>query len=195
MYYYVKLREIIAKIDKNSKNEASVKIEQLAQELGINYHDYYDSSKEDARLKAYYIGHWCCTDSYVGHRAYFLDDVLVATSYQAGRKSDEDYYWVSKEAAISVKQFIETLTTDVLNIEILDIDEDYGEGFFVNYSSQLLTDTLIEKATGEKVIVVEKWRGYDSIKDWENVLIKRIDGSLEKVCLSTLLVPFNIITE
>jgi hypothetical protein len=192
----MKIREIIEKIDKSRKNQSSIDIEELSRELGINYHgDFYDDTKEGARLKSYYMGYWYCTDSYVGYRAYFLDDVVVSISYQEGRKCDKEYFWVSIETATSVKQFIESLTTPCVNVGILDIDEDCGEGFSINYGSQLLTDTLIEKVTGEKVTVVEKWKNYDSIEDWKNVVIKRTNGSLEKVCLSTLLVPFNIVTE
>jgi len=192
----MKLRELTEKVDKSRKNQGNVDIEELATELGISYYgNYYDDTAEGARLKNYYIGHWYCTDSYVGYRAYFLDDVLVATSYQGGRKSDEEYSWVSKEAALSVKQFIESLNTSELNIDLVDLDTEYGEGFSILYGSQLLSKILIEESTGEKVTVVQTWNDRNSSTDWRNVKIERADGSIEKVALDAFLVPYNIVNE
>lgn len=41
---------------------------------------------------------WTCTDTEVGHKLIYLDGEPICASYQAGRKCDVEYAWVSREA-------------------------------------------------------------------------------------------------
>jgi hypothetical protein len=85
------LRKLISEID---FNKSSVQDTPNWEDLSkiFNLELYWS---EDTRLKCYFIKKWYCTDSFVGLRAYFLDDEFVATSYQQGRKFNEDFTFVS----------------------------------------------------------------------------------------------------
>jgi len=97
----MKLIDIANKIDKSERNESYVNTDQFSSEF--NYE--FDWVKQD-RLKAYWIGNWYCTDSYVGYRMYFLDDEPVAFSIQKGRKWSEKFNWISKELALKVREYL-----------------------------------------------------------------------------------------
>lgn len=101
----MKLIDIANKIDKSKKNESHINITDFDSEFNINL-DYYI---EQDRLKAYYIGNWYCTDSYVGCRMYFFDDEPVAISFQQGRKFDEEFRWFSKDNALKVRDYLLSL--------------------------------------------------------------------------------------
>ena len=123
----MKLKEIIQNIDKSSDNESYVNIYEFLDEFGIIYIDYTEDDKQ--RLKAFYYAKWLCTDSWVGGRAYFLDDVLVATSWQSGRKMDENFFWVSQDDFNKVGDYLRTLCVAYsAGITTANLDLELGEG-------------------------------------------------------------------
>jgi hypothetical protein len=182
------LREIIAKLDKSEKNRDWIDIDTLCTELNIN-NSWLDI---DDRLNFYYITKWCCTDTYVGMRAYFLDDVLVAVSTKMGRRQNEDFEWVSSEAKIMVKNYILSfIEVDVVETP-LDLDIELGDGFGVDYGSQLLTYTVRHTPTGEMVTVIKRFEEYKDINKWGSVIIRFDDGRELLAPLSDISVPFCI---
>jgi len=132
----MKLIDIANKIDKSEKNESYVDTDQFSSEF--NYE--FDWIKQD-RLKAYWIGNWYCTDSYVGYRMYFLDDEPVAVSIQKGRKWPEEFNWLSKELALKVREYLISIMPkkeDDLYFNICDINEDIGDSYKIEFNSQIL---------------------------------------------------------
>lgn len=188
----MKLKEIIDRIDKSKKNESYIDLQELAsQEFDI--HSWFNYS-ENLALKSYYFLKWYCTDSYVGGRAYFLNNELVATSFQAGRKADENYYWASSFAKDKVKKYIlsimdEETQNDV--VELFDLNAEYNEGFTIEFASQLLTNDVLLKETLEPVRVIQKWN--DDIEKWKLVKIKKSSGEEKIVEMKDILIPYNIV--
>ena len=132
----MKLIEIANKIDKSERNESYIDLSEIAEMFGLSLWGYV----EQDRLKAYHLGPWYCTDSWVGSRLYFFDDEFVAYSFQEGRKCDEKFKWVSKEAVDKVKNFILTFISkeDDWCISYCDINEDIGDSYKIGFNTQVL---------------------------------------------------------
>jgi regulator of replication initiation timing len=132
------LSDIVSNINFNDKNiESDIGWEYLMNQLNIESYTYWF---EQERLKAYFIEKWYCTDSHVGLRAYFLDNKFVALSSQSGRKMDEDFRFVSKEDALNLKKYIESLIgeNEEFKVEILDLKQELDEFYSITYNSQIL---------------------------------------------------------
>ena len=111
-------------------------IRDIAEAVGV-----YESVEDDAgRLVYYWVKTWYCTDAWVGVKAYYLDNVLVAVSEQDGRKCEEEFKWVSQEAFLKVKAHIESLVIKENEDEVplLDVEEDFPDGYRVDFRNQLL---------------------------------------------------------
>lgn len=184
----MKLSEILKKLDKSKKNERGINSYNLCQELGLNFY-WVDT---DDRLKCYYITKWCCTDSYVGLKAYYLDDILVCISHKSARKSNENFDWVSVETKDNVRKYLTSLVeTEEEKVEGINFDEDLGEGFFVSFSEQLLADEVTYLPTGEKAKVVKRFGDFDN---WKKVEININNSSTNTIVpLTDILVPFCIV--
>ena len=187
----MKLKEIIEKLDKSDKNSCYLDIQEFASN-NFDINSWF--AKEPDRLKGYFFLNWQCTDTWVGYRAYFLDDKLIATSWQSCRKGGEEFFWVSKEAYSETKQYIISLMDETAdkNIILVNLDEEYDNGFQIEYGSQLLTDKLILKSTGENVSVIGKFHKMDDIKNWGKVEVQFEDGRKKVVEMSEVLVPYNL---
>ena len=161
----MKLKEVIEKIDKSKKNEDSVSIYELGQEV----FDLFDLDWiEQERLKCYWIYKWYCTDSYVGQRAYFFDDKLVAVSYQSGRKCSEEFRWVSNKIFKEVYEYIKSFQQEqALNTpDFLDLEEECGETYKISFYSQLFDYQKNEAIYKGKPVKIVNFR--DSYNDKEN---------------------------
>lgn len=137
----MEILELAARIDKSSKNED---IDFIFDGILINQFGISETiqSKDNTRLKSYWLLKWYCTDTYVGRKLYFFDDKLVAMSYQPGRKCDEKFYWTSQEDFKNVKQYLLSLLQPE-DIDILDLSKNYGLGESIEYVEQLLTNKVI----------------------------------------------------
>lgn len=190
----MKLKDLISNVDKSTKNESWVSGNDgdILQSLEIQ--PSYDT-EENTRLKAYYLFKWCCTDSYVGYRAYFLDDILVSVSTQLGRKCDETFEWVSAEAWTDTRNYINSLQTiPTPPSDILDLEEELPEyGMSIEFSEQLLSDTVYLKDTKELVKVTKKWYGYDP-NTWKKVEVEMPNGEKKVVEMSDVIVPYCLKT-
>ncbi len=93
------LQELINRLDKSDTNKQEVDIYDLESLLNneFNINTYLDKSKTNTKITCYWLSKWLCTDTHVGFKAYFLDDKLLAVSYQLARKSDETFTFANKE--------------------------------------------------------------------------------------------------
>lgn len=109
------IKDYLDNLDKSGPND--VWMDDFAWQFDIGY--MYGEIK---RMKSYFAYSWICTDTEVGLRMYFLDDEFVCASFQPGRKSDETFYWVSKDTREKVLQAVlETIKeTENRNFELID---------------------------------------------------------------------------
>ncbi len=187
----MKIKDIITKLDKSENNSEWVDVSGFETELGLDGMLWNcDHNKGAKHIKCYWLAKHYCTDTYVGLRAYFLDDELVCISSQRGRKCSKDFEWVSKETFESVKSFILSLIDDNESetIILLDMDEDLGDFYHIHYSGQFLRKEV--KYKGEDVLITKQSRSYE---DMDHVTIKRKDGTEERVLSVDIETPWNIL--
>lgn len=175
----MKLKELIDKIDKsNPKLQTDPSYSELGNIFNL---DLYWSNIEDERLKCYWMMCWLCTDSWVGWRAYFLDDELVCVSFQLGRKQDEEFEFVQDKIE-TLKKYLESLVDNPLrdDYELIDFDQEIGENYKITYQSQLIS-IFHEKGIyqGEEVEV----KRIKDTKEWnpDIVMIKKPDGTMSQI--------------
>jgi hypothetical protein len=194
----MKLRDIINNVDKS--NPDWVNYDTISNEFDI-YGVWFDGDSDDDPLKSYYAIKWLCTDSWVGMRVYFLHDEPVCISTQQGRKSDEEFEWLSVEAKDKTRDYLRSLVDEdnedrctILTEE--DLEKDYEEGYKIGYTGQLLTDTAIDDETGEMVTVsapkVAKGEYRDPIE--QRVIITFDDGRESETTIDQITIPYNVCT-
>lgn len=149
----MKLIEIAKQIDKSKNNEDWIDIGRVSEEFNLNI----DFISQD-RLKAYWIGSWCCTDTCVGYKMYFLDDEPVCISIQTGRKSRENFKWFSNQHAIKVRDYLITLmfNKDLEDdFPLCDINEDFGDSYKIEFNANIVNSN---RATykNEPVTILER---------------------------------------
>ncbi len=147
----MKLIDIARNIDKSPQNEFDVDFDVFSNDLNLNCYGWY----EQDRLKGYWLGDWCCTDTAVGSRLYFFDDEPVAYSFQSGRKNDENLYWFSEEAAQKVRGFI--LSLEELHIRVCDVNEDIGDSYKIEFNTQVM-DWSMARYNGQPIEFIERIR-------------------------------------
>jgi len=186
----MKISELLAKINKSDKNSNWVHLDEISNELGLNLY----ITEKNTELKSYWLWKKYDTDSYVGLEAFFLKDEFVLLTMQNGRKSDTNYEWASKELKNKVINYIislEDTTEDEDNSEYVDFDEELGNGVSVSYSSQLLTNNVIYKKTGEMVNITDSWANEKDCKKWSLVEITFESGDTKIVKLDNdITIPF-----
>jgi hypothetical protein len=185
----MKLRELAEKIDKSKENEAYVDLTDFDGEFGMSF-DYMDQD----RLKSYWAGNWYCTDSYVGYRMYYLDGEAVAFSTQYGRKSNENLYWFSEEAAIKVREYLVSLilkNEETLNIELADFDKELGDGFTIEFNSQILND---EGATlnGDPVKIICRIKDTPDYGIDRKLMVELQNGQKQEVLITDLVFSYHL---
>lgn len=145
----MKLSEIIDRVDTSDRNSSYVDSSSIAEEMGISCWGITDCN----RLASYWYTAWYCTDTWVGGLIYFLDGQPVAVSYKSGRKSSENFKWLSDKTYADTKQYIMSLITDEEDsTEYVDLDEELGEGTGRAYNSMLLEDHVIYDGILRKVV-------------------------------------------
>lgn len=187
----MKLRELIQKVDRSTKNEDAADIDAFCQALDIN--EWLGWNKDfDERVKGYALTQWLCTDTHVGMNVYYMDDRPVAVSTQSARKSDVRISFVSLEAAQQVKDFILSLVgADELNPTLCDLEEECGEDYTVNYHSELLTDVGLYE--GQEVKVVRRKMDYNEhVDEWHKVDVILPDGTQERIDLDGFKIPYHL---
>ena len=187
----MKLIDIANKINKSEKNESYVDTDQFSSEF--NYE--FDWIKQD-RLKAYWIGNWYCTDSYVGYRMYFLDDGPVAISSQMGRKCNENFEWFSKELAWKVREYLISIMPkveeDELNITIGNINEEVGNGYKIHYNTQILNPKNA-MLNGELVEILERIKDTPDYGIDKNLKVKLSNGEIKIINIEDLDFKYHLV--
>jgi len=185
----MKLIDIANRIDKSQKNESQVDTMEFSSELNYEF-DYVNQD----RLKAYWIGNWYCTDSYVGYRMYFLDEEPVAVSMQTGRKSNETFEWFSKELALKVRNYLISLMPDEneLNIKLCDINRDIGDSYQISFNDQILNP---ERAiyNGEPIEILEQIKDKNNWGIGTELRIKLLSGEEKVVDIKEIDFKFNLV--
>jgi len=194
----MKLRELISKINKSDKFKNIIYIGDIAESV-FNLFNIYDYS-EQTRLVSYYYGSWYCTDSYVGFKVYFFDDEAVAVTYQGGRKGDEEFTWLSKEAYIKVRDYVITFQQpddENFNFTTCTLDEEMGDTYKIHFNGQLFDyHKNIPLYKGENVKIIKADRDSKDRKGWginQILTIEYSDKRTEEVNINELDFPFNII--
>lgn len=160
-------RKIIESVDLEKHGKRVYDSEDLTEIFGIN--DYVEF---DDRIKMVFIRPHYCTDSWVGVRAYFLDGEFVAISTQVGRKWDEEFQFVSHEAAMKVKDYVLSFVKPQYDIKIADkMDEEIDDFYTVEFANQILHKHGLYK--GERVEIKRKRRDY---RDLYTITILGKDG-------------------
>lgn len=193
----ITLRQIINGIDKDKTPKGSVSLEYLCQAARFDSYNidettfYRDSNK---RISSYFVRLHYCTDTLVGIQAHFLDNELVAVSSQTARKDDENYFFVSNEAAKKVKQYLLSfLVEETIYYNLIDLDSElYDEKYSVGYNTNILH--RLGWYNGEKVEIVRRnfnSEVFGSTINFHGVEIKLADGTTKIVTTSDLLFDYN----
>jgi hypothetical protein len=176
-------RKIISEIDfSNKKLKSDPNWENLSSIFNIDL-DWSD----DTRLKSYYIKIHYCTDSYVGIKAYFLDDEFVALSNQVGRKYSEEFDFVSIETAEKVKNYLLTLLEPEeysVKIDIIDyLDEEIPSTYKIEYNTQILHKKALYNDEYVDIIKTNfQKEGSESPNYFHSVLIKKGNDEIMVDC-------------
>lgn len=181
------LKDLIETLNKSDSNKFDVDVYDLeailSDEFGIN--TSLDYNKTNNRVTCYWLLPWYCTDTWVGFRVYFLDDRILAMSYQSARKNDETFTFANKEVKQELKNYIISLIEVVEeNIEdsssYLNLDEDFGIGNKINYACQLLSTHVMYEGQRCKIIYPygEHANGTKYRKLYPNSLYFNVKGEL-----------------
>lgn len=180
----MKLSEIIERLDKSKTNKDYLDLTSLANELEI-----YDNlnTYESDRIEVYWIANHYCTDTFVGLRAYFIDDQLFAVSKQAGRKSNEDLFWVSEDSREFVKNYVRSLVEpEVDNFSLLNMEEDLGDYYPIKYAGQFIKRDVLWNGKPARILNEKQYEFKEP-----SVLIS-VDGEERWVYPQELQTPFNL---
>jgi hypothetical protein len=186
----MKLVDIANKIDRSKENEDWIDITKIGYEFNINL-DYI----EQDRLKAYWVSNWCCTDTWVGYRMYFLDDEPVAFSIQTARKNDENIKWFGEEKALKVRDYLISLMTkqeEDLNFELCDINEEIGDSYEIQYNANVInwSNAMLNK---EDVKFIERIRYEKDYGIDKEVKIQLSNGEEKIVNIHELRFKFHLV--
>lgn len=188
----MKLKDIIANLDKSDQNTEWVDLEDMMSEVNYNSSGFAWDVKQDSdnpRLKCYWIANHLCTDTWVGLRAYFLDDQLVCCSRQSGRKCDEHFEWVSVETKTQVREYIKSL--DISEEEwdapsILDMEEDWGVGYPIKFTGQMLRNKVLYQG-GLVEVIRDDSEGYNN---FHTITVKFSENRGADIDVREILVPW-----
>ena len=214
----MKLKTVLDNIVKSEETKEWLYIPDFARKRVNIELDYLDTDSIPERLTCYFFANWICTDTMVGGRAYYLDDVLVCASWQPARKSDEDMYWVSQDAYFKVRDYMLELKAleeiDIPKVPLIDMDEHFGIGFELSYSTQVTHDKVwyLTSLIDEQGVAAQVVRRFDhnselteqdlidiSVKNQERIFaskyirIKRLDtGAVFCTPMKRIRLPYNV---
>lgn len=183
----MKIKDLIENFDKKDEDH-SFDMETISEALDYTPYALYLSQVEgNERLKCYWAGKHCCTDTWVGVRLYYLDDVFVCMSYQTARKQDEEFLWVNQEAALKVRSYcMELDETRIFSVDEIDFEEEIGDGYTVEYTGQLLDKSVVYQ---DQIVEVVK-DSHDNHTNFHTITIKNQEGVLIDVDVRDVYVPW-----
>lgn len=153
----MKLKELI-KIAKSQEPDYDLNLIAIADSLNIPdpYRYWFDFNEDQPkRMTSYELTSIHQTDTCVGQILFFLDDEFVALSIQESRKSTPEIKWVNEKKAGKVMAYLLSLKEqdDEMGIDILsdeDFNSDYGEGYRVTFTDNLIPKRQKYTYKGEK---------------------------------------------
>jgi hypothetical protein len=90
-------------------------------------------------MKEHYIEVWYCSDSYAGTRAIFFDNELLCIGQKSGRKSSENFSYVSEEKFLEFYKYLKSFEASrVPKGSEIDMNGDLGDGYKIYFSSQIM---------------------------------------------------------
>lgn len=188
----MKFKELVENVNKeHGENDIP---EEVFYDLGFGEYSWI----VDCKVIGYRVMKWLCTDTWVGLTLYFLNDEFVFYTSQSARKSDNNIVWKDKESKQKVKAYIlENIGEEEDDSEYLseyEYNEEMGDGFHVNYGSQLLTKDVFYVDNNYKfeVKVIKIFERYEDIKLWGSIGIQFEDGLTKVVPLSDILIPYDV---
>jgi hypothetical protein len=190
----MKVRELLESLDKSSPEDPG---ESIFLEVGF---DCCFQQQDPVNLKYYWLNAHYCMGTWVGTRVYFLEDELVAVSYQRGRKYDEEFSWVSKEAYLKVKSYLKSLLIEEKGSpDIGDLDAEVQSGYALEYRGDLMPNSMHKVALldGSKVVSILPFTEYplsDRNEIAKTVLIES-EGERSEVEIERLSFPWNCLPQ
>lgn len=179
-------------VDPSKNNETEGDLESFAQELFASP-PYGWSPVFGDRVKGYYIKKWLCTDTWVGLVAYFWNGEPLAVSYQSARKSSEKFQFVSVDVANRLKSFILELTeSNDPEPTIVDLDEELGETYTVNWASELLVSEAFYEGEKVKIFPVYHTDYSQPSATWKLIDVEFPNGEVLKVSVENLRIPYHL---
>jgi hypothetical protein len=181
----MQLKEVIERIDKSDSNKDEVDIANLAyNEFDLNINGWV----EQEQLLSYWIT--LDAENWVGKRLYFFDGKAVAYSDQKGRKNDEEFKWLSKEAYLTVRDylvgflFINDDEPDIIS-DSEDIGDHYnlficnqiGDGYKAKVDGRYIE---IQDRVKHQLVICPTGKGYNRYDD-DQVSVKFFDTGEEKI--------------
>ena len=100
------VQEII-EMSKSIETIQRVNAESLLYEFGEYEYDFdIDYGDFDKRITSKYFDSWVCWDTPVGKYLVHFDDVPVAITVQSARKAEIEWFWLGKDCAKSVEDYM-----------------------------------------------------------------------------------------
>lgn len=131
----MKTSELLSKLDLSKKEKYYIDHDFLS-EFDFNL---YDIDTDKINLECIRIITWYCTDSWVGIKVILLDDNPICVSTQQGRKCDENFEWISKEAYLKMKKIVEQAKIEnEKSISLLNLEEEFGEYYKISFADELI---------------------------------------------------------
>lgn len=184
----MKIKDIIKNLDLSERNSTTPNMEEVFLEFDIEGVWNCDWDLLNSRLKAYWVANHLCTDTWVGITAIFLDEQFAGLSYQTARKADTKYMW-AESMAENVKYFLLECKNEATPcLSYIDMDEDLGEGYPINYTGQMLVKKVLYK--GDLVgVTKDSDEGYTN---FHNITVRHTSGEEEVVDVRDILVPWYL---
>lgn len=104
----MRLIELLERVDRSKKNEERYVLDDLAEFWDLYYDDSVDINEAINDFKGYYLGTHICTDTLVGYVVYYWGQKLAGYSFQSGRKSCREYFWVSERVALDLYRLMKS---------------------------------------------------------------------------------------
>lgn len=185
----MKLKDILSNLDLSKQEDYCINDEFLSEFEDHLFEHQIDYKK--SKFKEIWLICWYCTDSRVGTRVILLDNIPICISNQDGRKSDQEFQWVSKvhfELASKHVEEIKLQQDKQSNISTLNLEEDQCEFYKICFPEQLLSSCFHKFGFyGNQKVSIEKIKPDDYRNN--NVKITLSSGETKIVDVSEIDFP------
>lgn len=186
-----------------------MKLSEIIEQLDTPHEPYYPSELAEEILGYYpnaclaehgfterFISTWLCTDTEVGTSIIYRDNIPICISVQEFRKSDPNFYWISKEIYYETAAFIRSLE-DKKNeddFKVVDINDDWPETYNIEYTGGLLQSVHNKAFYHSQLfdIVWESTRTIDRSSYFAREVALFIDNEIKVVPLAEVTFPIKL---